>query len=193
MDGRGSRLEHAVGLLDFSHVHMRGNHGERTDCVISKNILRSIFRGKSALASWTRAHDYMTVIVFTDAFLMLLLEGGGGVFASGWTYTHIFTTYFIFTSNSKSFLDDTCLLTGRGKTVSLGRCSDFGQSLQLLQLVRQARQYLADKNPSGTQNMIVMETKVHFQRMMILPFLSLKPSSCQALLYNTIGVTLLYV
>ena len=26
--------------------------------------------------------------------------------------------------------------------------------------------------------------------MMILPLLSLKPSSCQALLYNTIGVTL---
>ena len=78
MDGRGSRLEHAVGLLDFSHVHMRGNHGEPTDCVISKNVLRSIFTRKSALASWTRAHDCVTLIGFIDAFSMLLLEGGGG-------------------------------------------------------------------------------------------------------------------
>ena len=118
--------------------------------------------------------------------------GGGGVFATGWTYTQTFITHFIFTSSSKSFLLDTCLLTGRGKTVSLGRCSGFGQSLQLLQLVCQPRQYLTDKNPSGTQNMIVRETNVHIQRMMIFPLLSLKPSIFQALLYaaRSVAVTL---
>ena len=150
-----------------------------------QDVLRSVFTRISPLASWRRARDHVTLIVFTDVFTMSL-EGGEGVFVTGWTYTHPFTTYFIFTSNSKGFLDDTCLLTGRGKTVSLGRCSGFGQSLQLLQLVRQARRYLADKNPSGTQSMIVMETNVHFQRMRILQLLSLKPSSSQALLHNMI-------
>ena len=67
------------------------------------------------------------------------------VFATGWVYTLTFTAHFIFTSNSKSFLEDSCLLTARGKTVSLGKCSGFGQSLQLLQQVRQALQCLTDK------------------------------------------------
>ena len=126
----------------------------------------------------------MNLTVFIDAFSML---GEGGVFATGWTYIQTFTTHFIFTSNSKSFFLDTCLLTGRGKTVSLGRCSGFGQSLQLLQLVCQPRQYLTDKNPSGTQNMIGRETNVHIQKRIpllpLLPLLSLNPSISQALLY----------
>ena len=154
-------------FLTFCKYAYEGNHGERTDCEISKKNLL-LYTRKSALASWRRARDRVNLIAFIDAFLMLLEEGG--VFATGWTYTQTFTTHFIFTSDSKSFLLDTCLLTGRGKTVSLGRCSGFGQSLQLLQLVCQPRQYLTDKNPSGTQNMIVRETNVHIQRMMIFHF-----------------------
>ena len=64
-----------------------------------------------------------------------------------WVYTQNVTAYFIFTSKINSFLDNTCLLTGRGKTVSLGRCSDFGQSLRLMLPVRQARQSLSGINP----------------------------------------------
>ena len=59
--------------------------------------------------------------------------------------TEMRAAHFIFTSNSKSFLEDTCLLTARGKTASLGKCSGFDQSLQLLQHVRQALQCLTDK------------------------------------------------
>ena len=105
---------------------------------------------------------------------------GGGRGGSTWSeYTQTFKAHFIFTSNSKSLLDDTCLLTGRGKTIILGRCSGFGQSLQLVWPIRQARQYVTQvcqapqyltgkRNPSGTQNN--METTVHIQRLNISIF-----------------------